>query len=306
MSLEEVARERKEEESPLLSRRRRRSVRSQGCVLLRVKVDERDLVGLICVADDRVRDAFTPEEITLLETVASQIGVAIANSRIYSRMKERDRLATLGAHGGRACPRGQEPPRRHQGGRAAARRARRSSPGRPDRRASSSASSSKRSTASIASSGASSTTRDRPRANPVPLDINAAVRRTIQILSSQLAEPIVDLRLELHEPHLTRAYRPRAVSTGAHQPRAERGAGDGRRRARHREHGAARRIARATWATTAAPDPTARTSPSSDDGADGESAPFRRHGRPPSPIGRDRSSSRWRCETRARASRRRS
>ena len=53
--------------------------------------------GLIFVADDRVRDAFTPEEIALLETVASQIGVVVANSRIYSRMKERDRLAALGS-----------------------------------------------------------------------------------------------------------------------------------------------------------------------------------------------------------------
>ncbi len=55
------------------------------------------LVGFICLADSRVRDAFTPEEIALLETVAAQVGVAIANSRIYTRMKERDRLAALGA-----------------------------------------------------------------------------------------------------------------------------------------------------------------------------------------------------------------
>jgi two-component system sensor histidine kinase HydH len=40
----------------------------------------------------------------------------------------------------------------------------------------------------------------RPHAgNPVPLDVNAAVRRTVQILSTQQAEG-VDVRLELSEP----------------------------------------------------------------------------------------------------------
>ena len=45
----------------------------------------------------------------------------------------------------------------------------------------------------------------RPNAgNPVPLDINAAVRRTVQILSSQLVDQAVELKLELAE-HLARA-----------------------------------------------------------------------------------------------------
>src|SRR5690606_18007440 len=66
-------------------------------VVLGLPRDAEGLVGLLCVADERVRDAFTPEEIALLETVAAQIGVAISNSRIYARMKERDRLAALGS-----------------------------------------------------------------------------------------------------------------------------------------------------------------------------------------------------------------
>lgn len=66
-------------------------------VLLAIRGDEDALVGLVCVADDRVRDAFTHDEIALLETVAAQLGVALANSRVYARMKERDRLAALGA-----------------------------------------------------------------------------------------------------------------------------------------------------------------------------------------------------------------
>ena len=69
----------------------------KSSVVLAIRGDSEELVGLMCVADDRVRDAFTPEEIALLETVAAQMGVAIANSRIYARMKERDRLAALGS-----------------------------------------------------------------------------------------------------------------------------------------------------------------------------------------------------------------
>src|SRR4029079_5707166 len=69
----------------------------KSSVILAIRGDAEELVGLMCVADDRVRDAFTPEEATLLETIAAQMGVAIANSRIYARMKERDRLAALGS-----------------------------------------------------------------------------------------------------------------------------------------------------------------------------------------------------------------
>src|SRR5439155_45016 len=49
------------------------------CVLLAIRGDSEELVGLLCVADERVRDAFTPEEIALLETITAQMGVAIAN-----------------------------------------------------------------------------------------------------------------------------------------------------------------------------------------------------------------------------------
>lgn len=66
-------------------------------VVLAIRGENEDLVGIVCIADDRVKDAFTPEEIVLLETVAAQLGVALANSRVYARMKERDRLAALGS-----------------------------------------------------------------------------------------------------------------------------------------------------------------------------------------------------------------
>ncbi len=199
ISLEEVAREKKEEESPLLTAATSLGA-LRGCVLLRVKVDEDDLVGLICVADDRVRDAFTPEEITLLETVASQIGVAIANSRIYSRMKERDRLAALGALAAGLAHEVKNPLGAIKGAAQLLEELDGAASGDP----------SSREFIGIILEEVDRLNRvvgsfldyARPTAgNPVPLDINAAVRRTIQILSSQLEpDATIDLRLELNEP----------------------------------------------------------------------------------------------------------
>lgn len=68
----------------------------RASVVLAVR-DGSELVGLLCVDDARVRDAFTPEEIALLETVAGQIGVALSNTRTYAKLKDRDRLAALGS-----------------------------------------------------------------------------------------------------------------------------------------------------------------------------------------------------------------
>lgn len=103
ISLEELARERGDADIPVLTAAETLGP-LKSSVVLALRGDDGEskrsadaLVGIICVADARVRDAFTPEEIALLETVAAQIGVAIANSRIYSQMKERDRLAALGA-----------------------------------------------------------------------------------------------------------------------------------------------------------------------------------------------------------------
>jgi two-component system, NtrC family, sensor histidine kinase HydH len=67
-----------------------------GAVLLRIRVENDETVGLVVVVDDRVRDAFSPEETTLLDAIATQAGVVIENSRVYQQMKERDRLAVLG------------------------------------------------------------------------------------------------------------------------------------------------------------------------------------------------------------------
>lgn len=68
----------------------------RSAVVLGVRDEERELIGLLVVADTRVRDAFSPEEVSLLEAIAAQIGVVVENSRLYAQMKERDRLALLG------------------------------------------------------------------------------------------------------------------------------------------------------------------------------------------------------------------
>lgn len=68
----------------------------RSSVVLAVRDEDRELIGLLVVADTRVRDAFSPEEVSLLETIAAQIGVVVENSRLYGQMKERDRLALLG------------------------------------------------------------------------------------------------------------------------------------------------------------------------------------------------------------------
>jgi len=68
-----------------------------GGVAFPVKDDDGELVGVLVVDDDRVRDAFTPEELSLLEGLAAQLASVIENSRAYARVKERDRLAALGA-----------------------------------------------------------------------------------------------------------------------------------------------------------------------------------------------------------------
>lgn len=65
-------------------------------VCLGIHGEGRELLALLLLVDDRVRDAFSQDEVALLESLAVQIGVVIENSRQYRRMQERDRLAALG------------------------------------------------------------------------------------------------------------------------------------------------------------------------------------------------------------------
>jgi signal transduction histidine kinase len=63
---------------------------------LGIRGADRTVVGLLVVADDRVRDAFSSDEVALLEALVLQVGIVIENSQQYRRMQERDRLAALG------------------------------------------------------------------------------------------------------------------------------------------------------------------------------------------------------------------
>jgi signal transduction histidine kinase len=71
-----------------------RALQASVCLGLRGESDE--LYGFLTVRDDRLRDAFSREEVQLLAGLAMQIAVTIENSQLYHQMKERDRLAALG------------------------------------------------------------------------------------------------------------------------------------------------------------------------------------------------------------------
>jgi len=200
VSLEEVGREAAEAtasrrvESPITAAAAATLGSLRNAVLLAVKGDGDEIVGIVCVVDERVRDAFSPEEIALLERVAAQIGVAVANSRIYSRMKERDRLAALGAMAAGLAHEVKNPLGSIKG---AAQLLEEGSAGIG-------AAESKEFIGIILEEVdrlnrvvGSFLDYARPHAgNPVPLDINGAVRRTVQILLSQKSEDI-DVQLEL-------------------------------------------------------------------------------------------------------------
>ncbi|MGO8994257.1 MAG: ATP-binding protein [Polyangiaceae bacterium] len=214
ISLEEVAREAKEIHMPVLTAASTLGT-LRSSVVLAVRGDDDQLVGLICVADDRVKDAFTPEEIALLETVAVQIGVAIANSRVYTRMKERDRLAALGAMAAGLAHEVKNPLGAIKGAAQLLEELAIMSPPQSLPPPSTNASS----IPPPPDGGAqefigvileevnrldrvvrSFLDYARPHAgNPIPLDVNAAVRRTVQILSTQTSEDVV-VNLDLTEP----------------------------------------------------------------------------------------------------------
>ncbi|HVZ85878.1 MAG TPA: ATP-binding protein [Polyangia bacterium] len=57
---------------------------------------EDQLLGALVIRDDRLREAYSTDEIELFRGVAHSIGITLQNSQVYERMKERDRLAALG------------------------------------------------------------------------------------------------------------------------------------------------------------------------------------------------------------------
>jgi signal transduction histidine kinase/uncharacterized membrane protein len=69
----------------------------QASVCLGLRGESGELYGFIALRDDRLRDAFSREEVQLLAGLANQVAVTIENSQVYQQMKEKDRLAALGA-----------------------------------------------------------------------------------------------------------------------------------------------------------------------------------------------------------------
>jgi two-component system, NtrC family, sensor histidine kinase HydH len=82
-----------ERESLLLMTRALESL--NGSVVLAV-VGEEQLLGMLALRDERLREAYSSDEIELFRGVATSIGITLQNSQVYERMKERDRLAALG------------------------------------------------------------------------------------------------------------------------------------------------------------------------------------------------------------------
>ena len=68
----------------------------QSSLCLGLRGESGHLYGFVCVRDDRLRDAFSREEVQLLVGLATQVAVTVENSQLYQQMKEKDRLAALG------------------------------------------------------------------------------------------------------------------------------------------------------------------------------------------------------------------
>lgn len=167
----------------------------RSAVILAIRAESDELVGLLCVADERVKDAFTPEEIVLLETVAAQVGVAISNSRLYARMKERDRLAALGSMAAGLAHEVKNPLGAIKGAAQLLEEV-----AKEDEATKEWLGIILEETDRLNRVVGSFLDYARPHAgNPVPLDINAAVRRTMQILSSQQTTRETEVRLELSD-----------------------------------------------------------------------------------------------------------
>jgi signal transduction histidine kinase len=172
-------------------------------VVIGIKAESGELAGLLVIADDRVRDAYSYEDLTLLATLAAQIGVVIQNSLVYRRMQERDRLAAIGQMAARLAHEVKNPLGAIKG---AAQLLAEPSPGVADIDPSS------REFLGIILEEVDRLDRvvgsvldyARPtKGNPAPVDVNGVVRRTVQILSSNPDDELsIDLELTEDLPRI--------------------------------------------------------------------------------------------------------
>jgi signal transduction histidine kinase len=68
----------------------------KGGACFGIRSESSELLGMLVLVDDRISDAFSVDDVALVEALALQIGVVIENSRQYRKLQERDRLAALG------------------------------------------------------------------------------------------------------------------------------------------------------------------------------------------------------------------
>ncbi|MEC9072943.1 MAG: ATP-binding protein, partial [Myxococcota bacterium] len=59
-------------------------------------ISEGQLLGMMNVRDERLREAYATDEVKALVAIAAQATITIENSRLFDRIRERDRLAALG------------------------------------------------------------------------------------------------------------------------------------------------------------------------------------------------------------------
>ena len=59
-------------------------------------ISDGQMLGVLNLRDDRLREAYASDELAELRKVALQTAITLRNSKVYEKMKERDRLAALG------------------------------------------------------------------------------------------------------------------------------------------------------------------------------------------------------------------
>lgn len=73
-----------------------RVLRALEADLTMAMISEDRVIGLVNVSDDRMTDAYSPEEIAHFVAIANQSTICVENSRIVKTMRDRDRLAAIG------------------------------------------------------------------------------------------------------------------------------------------------------------------------------------------------------------------
>lgn len=73
-----------------------RALQEMNAALCIPLVAEDQVLGLLNLKDERLREAYASDEVDLFRGVVAQIAIIVQNTKLYDRMKERDRLAALG------------------------------------------------------------------------------------------------------------------------------------------------------------------------------------------------------------------